>query len=188
MFKPFFAPGAERRILSIYTATIPMNAGALVDLDTSNTVAVTGNVGFTAQTAGQLLLATAAVVPTVASVQLYSRFLGFAIPTVNATGPDVFARMLRLGNTYMTIPQGANCAVYLPTPGDLIATTEFVGYLAGDSAATGKIDTTNTANLGKAVEAYQGRFRLCQAGNFACGRYLGNTTANGAAVGIFQIL
>lgn len=179
--------------MSLYKANIALNSGAIVDVDTTDTTAISasGGVGFGTLYAGSLALYTspaytAATDPS-GFVWPFPRELGICIPTVNTTGPLLIERLLDLASSYMTIAEGMNAAIYLPAPGDIIATTEYVGYLAGDGAATGKIDNTLTTNLGKPCEVYQGRFRLSQNGNVTRARYLGNTTANSAVVGIFQI-
>jgi len=94
---------------------------------------------------------------------------------------------LGLSSSFMTIAEGLTAAIYMPTPGDIFATSEYVGNLAGDSSLTGYINNASTGNMLAACEVFQGRFRLAQAGNFCRARYLGNTTANSAVLGLFQI-
>jgi hypothetical protein len=187
MFKPVFVPVIERKIMSLYKSSIAINAGALVDIDTTDTTAINASgLGFGTLYAGSLKLATPPALAAIAAAQVYNRELGVAIPTVNSTGPLLIERMLQLASSYMTIAQGLNVAVYLPTPGDIIATTEYVGFLGGGDHGTGWIDITSTGNLGAACEVFTGRFRLAQAGNPCRARYLGNTSANGSVLAMFQ--
>jgi hypothetical protein len=182
MFSPFKVANFQEKIVSLYKAAAPLNAGALVDIDPTDASAISGSVGFNTLTGGTVKLATVAT----ASATSYGRILGVAIPTVSLTGPTLQERILELASSYMTVPVGAAVAVFEPAPGDIIATTEYVGYLAGDSSATGFLDTTNAANMAKPVAAFGGRFRLVQGGDAVIARYVGNTTVNGALVGLFQ--
>lgn len=198
MFIPFKINGEfVEKILSLYVASIALSAGSLVDIDTTDTTAITASVGFTAMKAGSVKLATVTpasnggYAPSGAAANSivaanFGKELGMAIPTVNATGPTLEERILELASSYMTIPEGFACAVFKPAPGDIVATDQYVGNLAGDSAATGKIDTTVTGNLGAPCGIYQGRFRLVQTTDAVRARYLGNTTANGASVAMFE--
>lgn len=189
MIKPVFVPNFERKIMSLFKAPVGLNQGAIVDVDPNDTTAVSasGGVGFGTLYAGSLKLFTSAVVPAVASAQVFSRPLGITVVTVNTTGPTLIERLLELASSYTTIAEGMNAALYLPSPGDIIATSEYVGNLTGDSSLTGYINNASTGNFNAACEVYQGRFRLAQAGNFCSARYLGNTTASGAVLGVFQI-
>lgn len=189
MFKPVFVPNVERKIMSLYKASIAINAGAIIDVDPTDTtnITATGGVGFGTLYAGSLKLFTSAVVPAIASAQVFSRPLGICIPTVNTTGPLLIERLLELASSYMTIASGMNAAIYLPSPGDIIATSEYVGNLGGGDHGTGWIDNTLVGNMNAACEVFQGRFRLAQAGNFVAARYLGNTTANNAVLSVFQL-
>lgn len=181
MFAPFKVPNFEQKILSLYKAGITLNAGALVDIDTTDN----GAVGATASVAFTLLSGGSVKLATILTADEFPRELGMAIPAVNLTGPSLEERLLQLASSIMTIPVGFALAVFQPTPGDIVATDQFVGNLAGDSAATGKIDTTSTANYGKGCSVFQGRFRLKQSGEETRARYLGNTTTNGVATSLF---
>lgn len=180
MFIPFKVPSFHEKVLSIYKAAVQCSAGSLVDIDTSDTTAITASVGFTALTAGSIKLAT------INSTSAFPRELGMSIPTVNLTGPTLEEKILELASSYMTIPVGTAAAIYTPTPGDIVATDQFVGNLAGDTGATGIINPATAGNLGAACEVFQGRFRLIQTGNPVRARFLGNTTGNGVAVALFQ--
>lgn len=187
MFKPLFVPNFERKVMSLYKAPVALNAGALVDIDTTDVSAIASLVGYTTLIAGSLKLATpVALQVNTTGIQTWQRELGVCIPTVNTTGPLLIERILRLASSYMTIPTGLNAAVYLPSPGDMIATSEYVGFLGGGDHGTGWIDTTSNGNLGTPCEVFSGRFRKAQAGNPVRARYMGNTTANGTNIGIFQ--
>lgn len=182
MFKPVFVPNFERKILSAYiTPQSNVNGGAVVDIDTSDTVAVSGSYAYDTLRAGTIKLATINNTSTV------PRELGFALVDATQTGPTLIQRILRLATAYLSIPWGANCAVYVPTPGDIFATSEFVGNLEGDGGATGKIDLTDTSKFGDPCEVYQGRLRLQQTGNPARYQYLGHTTSGGS-VAMFRCL
>lgn len=182
MFSPFKVPSFQEKIVSLYKATVPMAAGSLVDIDSTDTSAVSGSVGFNSLTAGSLKLATVAP----ADANNFGRVFGITIPTVSLDGPTLPERILGLASSYMTIPVGAAVATLVATAGDIVASTEFVGYKAGDAGAAGFLDITDVTKYGKTVGAFNGRFRLVQAGDAVVGRYLGNTTVNGALVGMFQ--
>jgi hypothetical protein len=199
MFSPFKVADFQQKILSIYTSNVPLNAGGLVDIDPTNTSAVGAgvSVGYTLLTAGSLKLATitpssnGGYAPTGTATNAlltanFGRELGVAIPNVSISGPTLTERILELASSYMTVPAGAAVAVLKPCGGDIIATTEYVGYLPTDTGATGLIDITNTANYCAPCGIYQGRFRLVQTTDAVRARYLGNTTVNGALVGLFE--
>ena len=185
MFSPFKVPGFYDKILSIYISTTPLNAGAIVDVDPNNTIAFGANasVGYNSLIAGGLTLATLAP----ADSTHFGRELGIAIPSVNLTGPTLQERLLELASSYMTVPVGAACSVMVTSPGDIIATTEFVGYLPADSGATGALDITDATNKYAELGVFQGRFRKAQGGDAVRARYLGNTTVNGTLVPFVQM-
>src|SRR5579872_2697706 len=188
MLKPFFVPNFERKIFSGFKASIALNAGGLVDVDPADTTAIAGQVGYTCMINGSLKLATPAALPANnAATQVYTRELGFAVANVNATGPLLIERILELASSYLTIPEGLQLAVLIPAPGDIIATSEYVGFLGGTDHGTGWIDVTSTGNYNAACEVYQGRYRLAQGGNPVRARYLGNTQSNGVQIGLFQV-
>lgn len=191
MFSPFKVSAFQEKILSLYTAGVPLNAGALVDLDPTVTVAVGSNasVGFDVLTMGSLKLATvlAANAAGSAASNVFGKELGLSIPAVNATGPTLVERILELASSYMTIPVGAACAVLKVAPGDIVATTEFVGYLPTDSSVTGNLSITTAANLGCAMGVAAGRYRIAQSGDAVRARYVGNTQVNGTVVGLFEV-
>lgn len=183
MFIPFKVNGDfKAKIVSLYISSANMNAGSLVDIDTTDTVAVgaSASVGFTTMRAGSLTLAT------IATSNVFDREFGMAIPAVNGTGPSFEERVLELASSYMTIPVGYAVAVFKPQPGDIIATDQYVGALSTDTGATGLLDTTSTANFGAACGIFQGRFRLKQGSDVTRARYLGNTTANSVTVALFE--
>lgn len=183
MFIPFKVNGDFReKIVSLYISSANMNAGSLVDLDLTDTVAVGANasVGFTTMRGGSLTLAT------IATANAFPREFGMAIPAVNGTGPSFEERILELASSYMTIPVGYAVAVFKPQPGDIIATDQYIGALTSDNGATGLIDTTATANFGAACGVFQGRFRLKQASDVVRARYIGNSTANSSTVALFE--
>lgn len=182
MFRPYKVASFQEKVNSLYKAKVAFPAGTIVDIDPTDTSGVSGSIGFTTLTAGSVVPATVAP----ASPTSYGRAFGVAIPTVSEDGPTLQERILGLASSYINIPVGAACAVLVPAPGDQIATTEFVGYQAGDSGAAGYIDITNVANYGKPVGVFNGRFRLVQSGDAIIGRYVGNTTVKGALVGLFQ--
>ena len=188
MFSPFKVADFQSKIVSLYKAGAPMNAGALVDVDTNDTTAVGSNasVGFDVLTMGTLKLAT--ILAASAASQIPGRELGVLIPSVSATGPSLVERILELASSYMTIPVGAAAAVLKHAPGDVIATTEFVGYLPGDSSKTGFLDITATANFNKAVGINNGRYYLSQSTDAVRARYVGNTQVNGTVVGLFEVV
>lgn len=182
MFKPVKVPNFEHKLNSMYVAGILINGGAFVDIDTTDTAAITGSYGYSSLRAGSVKLAT------INSSSAIPKELGIALVDVTATGPSVLQRILRLATAYMQIPEGLNLAVYTPVTGDIFATTEFVGNLSGDSAATGKIDVTNAANFGAGCEVYQGRLRLVQSTNPVRYQFIGQTTSNGATLAMFRCL
>lgn len=198
MFIPFKINGEfVDKILSLYVAGTTMNAGTVVDLDTTDVTAIGASVGFTAMKAGTVKAATitpqsnggyygsGAAANTLVAAN-FGKEMGMAIPTVNATGPTLQERILELASSYMTIPTGYAVAVFKPSAGDIVATDQFVGNLTGDAGATGLINTATNGNLGAPCGVYQGRFRLVQTTDAVRARFLGNTTANGAAVGLFE--
>jgi hypothetical protein len=185
MFKPLSVPNFERKINSMYKAGITMNGGAAVDIDVTDTSAITGSYGYSALSAGSVKLATPATVSATQS----GRELGYALVDVTPTGPSVIERILRLATSYLKIPMGLNVAVYIPTPGDIFATTEFVGNLAGDSALTGYINVNLPTALGITCEIFNGRLRAYQASTSpARAQFLGQTTSNGSTLAMFRVL
>jgi hypothetical protein len=183
MFIPFKVNGDfHSRIVSLYTANSNMNAGSLVDINPSDTVAVGANasVGFTSMRAGSLVLAS------VGTSNVFPKEFGIAIPAVDGTGPSFEERILELASSYMTIPVGYAVACFKPFAGDINATDQYVGALASDSGATGLLDTTNTANYGCALGIFQGRWRKAQGSDVIRGRYLGNSTANSTTVALVE--
>jgi hypothetical protein len=199
MFSPYKVSAFQEKVVSLYVAQTTLNAGALVDLDATDTSAISGQVGFTTMVAGSVKLAT--VTPqsnggyygtgtgTNALVAAnFGREMGVVIPNVNTTGPTLEERLLALASSYMTVAVGNACAVFVPSGGDIIATTEFVGYLSGDSAATGYINPAANGSLGAPCGIFQGRFRLVQTTDQVRARFLGNTNLNGAVVGLFQFV
>jgi len=183
MFKPVLVPNFGDKLNSMYVAGITLNGGALVDIDPADTSAIAAAYGYGSLKAGSLKLAT------INSSSAVQRELGVAIIDVTPTGPTVLSRILRLASQYLQIPQGLNCAVYQPAPGDVFATSEYVGNVAGDSSLTGYIDITNTANFGAACEVFQGRIRLVQGSNPVRYQFLGKTTGgNSATVAMFRAL
>lgn len=182
MFKPLQVPNFERKINSMYKAGITLNSGACVDLDASDTSAITGSYGYSSLSAGSVKLATIVVASPV------QREFGYALTDVTPTGPSVLERILRLASSYLKIQQGLNLAVYIPTPGDVFATSEFVGNLAGDNALTGYINLADTTKLFAACECFNGRLRLVQGSNPVRAQYLGTTTQNGNLVAMFRAL
>jgi hypothetical protein len=187
MFSPYKVASWQEKVVSTYISTVDLNAGALVDLDPTDTSASAANasVGYTTLRAGSLKLATVAPQANTAG-GVFGRELGIAIPNVNATGPTLTERLLVLANNYMTVARGAAVAVLVPAPGDIIATTEFVGYLGGGDHGTGFIDVTASNTPGAVCGVFNGRFRLVQAADAVRARYIGNTTLNGYLVGLFQ--
>lgn len=183
MFAPTYAPNFERRINSSYLSpSSVLTAGQYVEIDSADTGAIPSSVGFSTLKAGTVKAFTSPVVPAVAAQQTYYKGLGFAIASVNATGPVIIEKILELASSYMTIPEGLNLAVYSPQPHDIIATDQYV------TSGTGLLDTTNTANFLVPVEVFGGQFRIAQTGNTIIGRYVGNTTVNGVQCGLFEIL
>lgn len=182
MFKPVKVDHFTRKINSMYVAPIVLNQGAFVDIDPSDTTAIGSSYGYSALRAGSLMLAT------INSGSAVARELGIAVVNVTPSGPSVIQRMLGLSTAYMDIPVGLNCPVFVPEPGDIFATSEYVGNYASDSSLTGYIDITQTANYAAACEVYQGRLRLKQTGNPVRYEFLGKTTASGATVALFRCL
>jgi len=182
MFKPLQVPNFERKINSMYKAGLTLNSGAAVDFDSTDTSAITGSYGYSALSAGSVKLAT---INNVSAVQ---REFGYALTDVTPTGPSVIERILRLATSYLKIPQGMNLAVYLPAPGDVFATSEFVGNLVGDNSLTGYINVNSSASQFGACEVFQGRLRLVQGANPVRAQFLGQTTANGATLAMFRAL
>lgn len=181
MFKPHrVTDNFESRVESTFRAPIAMNAGSMVDVDPSDTTNISGSQGFTSLLGGSLKLA---------SVATGKRELGVTMVNVIDGGRPLWPdRILGLTAHYMTVPTGLNVPVYKTVKGDVIGTSEFVGNLAGDSALSGYLDTTNVANELADCGIYQGRFRLAQAGDEKRARYFGNTTQGGVAVALFEIL
>lgn len=174
MFHPFKVNGDfVQKILSIYTAGSSMLSGTIVDVDTSDTVAVGANqsVGFSTLRAGSVIPAT------ILSSAAWTRPLGFVIPSVTGSGPSFEERVLQLASSYMTIPVGYAVAIFKPQPGDIIATDQYVGALTTDNGATGALDITDTTKYNSVMGVFQGRLRIKQSGDALCARYLGNTTA-----------
>lgn len=182
MFKPVMVPNFEHKLNSMYVAGITLNGGALVDFDSTDTSAISGSYGYSALRAGAVKLAT------INSSSPVPKEFGIALVDVTPTGPTIIQRILRLATAYLQIPQGLNLAVFVPCPGDIFATTEFVGNLPGDSSLTGYIDVTNASNLFAACEVYQGRIRLVQSGNPVRYQFLGKTTTGGATVAMFRCI
>jgi hypothetical protein len=184
MFSPYKVPNWTSRVFSFYTSNIPLNSGAFVDIDPTDTVGVGANesVGFTALRAGSVKLATVAPADTTH----FGRELGIAIPGVNLSGPNLAERLLELASSLLTISAGGGVGLFPVHPGDFIATTEYVGYLPGDSSATGYLDVTNVANLGAPVGIFQGRLRLAQGSDAVRARFAFNTIQNGTQVAVFQ--
>lgn len=182
MFKPIMVPNFEHKLNSMYIAGITCNGGALVDFDTTDTAAITGSYGTTALRAGSIKLAT------INSSSTVQREFGIALVDVTPTGPSILQRILRLATAYLQIPQGLNLAVYVPAPGDIFATTEYVGNLPGDSSLTGYINVASGSNLGAACEVFQGRIRLVQSSNPVRYQFLGQTSTGGATVAMFRSL
>ena len=182
MFAPHYVPNFDRKVNGQYISNISLSAGALVDVDPTDTTAIAGSVGYSALYAGSVKLATVAV----ASTTSFGREFGVALPTVTTSGPSLIERILNMSTSYMNIPQGSPLAVYKPTPGDIIATDQFIGAVAGDSSLTGYLDVTNTANLLTPMGIYQGRFRKAQSGDAIRARFMGVTTTNGYATGMFE--
>lgn len=186
MFTPYKIANWENKIISLYVANIVLNSGALVDIDTSDTVAVgaSASVGLSTVRAGSLKLATVATSDSTHA----RRELGVCLPNVTQYGPSLTDRILYTANAVLTVPFGAAAAVIATTSGDIFGTTEFVGYLPGDSGATGALDITNTSNLGAPVGIYQGRYRLQQSEDEQRARFVGDLSLNGVQVGLFQVL
>lgn len=182
MFKPVKVPNFEHKLNSMYIAGITLNGGALVDIDTTDAAAINGSYGYGALRAGSLKLAT------INSTSAVPKEFGVALVDATPGGPSLIERILRLATSYLKIPQGLNMAVFTPSPGDVFATSEFVGNLSTDTGATGLIDLTNTANVGAALEVFQGRLRLVQAGNPVRFQLLGKTTTGGATVAMVRTL
>jgi hypothetical protein len=174
MFHPYKVNGDWReRIVSLFTAGQPLLSGTLVDINLSDTVAVGTNasVGFTTMRAGSVIAAS------ITSSSLFPRELGIAIPSVTEDGPSFEERVLQLAASYMTIPVGYAIAVFKPSPGDIIASDQYVGALSSDNGAAGILDITNAANYGAACGVFNGRFRLKTGSDTLRARYIGNTTA-----------
>ncbi len=184
MFSPYKVPNWTSRVFSFYTSNIPLNSGAFVDIDPTDTVGVGANasVGYTSQRAGSLKLATVGA----ASTTVFGRELGIAIPGVNLTGPNLAERLLELASSLLTVAAGGGVGLLPLHPGDFIATTEYIGYLPGDTGATGILDVTNVANIGVPMGIFQGRLRIAQSGDAIRARYAFNTTQNGTQVAVFQ--
>lgn len=181
-FAPKHVPNWDRKILSVYTSAIPLNQGAFVDIDNTDTTLTAGTLGQSALSAGGVVLATCAT----QSVSVFGRELGIAVMGVTATGPSIVERILELSTSYMTLPEGVGIPIYIPCPGDIIATDQFVGATTADSAVTGYLNPATQGNLGAPVGVYQGKMRLAQSGDAVRGRYLGQTTISGVLAGMFQ--
>lgn len=185
MFHPYKVNGDWReRIVSIFTAGQEMLSGTFVDINSADTIAVGANaaVGFTTLRAGSVVPAS------ITTSNVFPRELGIAIPSVTEDGPDFETRVLQLAASYMTIPVGYAVAVFKPSPGDIIATDQYVGALSTDNGATGLLDITNAANYGAALGVFQGRLRLKQGSDVLRARYIGNTTApTGSGAGQGQV-
>jgi hypothetical protein len=181
MFSPTKVNGDFlKKITSLYVSSGDLNAGSLVDLDLTDTVSVSGSVGFTTMRAGSVIAAT------VTNTNAFPRELGLVIPDVQGSGIPFEERILGMAESYMTIPVGYAVAIFKPSGGDVIASDQFVGNLAGDTGAPGFLDVTNPVNYGKAVGVFQGRFRLVQAGDVVRARYVGNTTVGGVNAPMFE--
>lgn len=181
MFKPMFATNRLKgRVVSLYKSSIALNSGALVDIDLTDTSAVNKSIGYEILVAGSLKLATIVAAAT-------QNELGISIATVNAAGVPILERLLGIGTNFMTLPFGLNVPVYQPVPGDIIATSEFVGNdPIGDVGTTGFIDITTTGNYGADVGIFAGKFRLKQVGDAVRAQFLHKTTANGVTLAVFK--
>jgi hypothetical protein len=183
MFKPVKVPNFAEKLNSMYIASTLLNGGAFVDIDVNDTVAVTGAYGSSALRGGSLALAT------INASSAVPKEFGIALVDATSTGPSTLQRILRLATAYLQIPQGLNMAVYTPTPGDVFATSEYVGNLAADNGATGWIDITDTTKFGKECEVFQGRLRIRQSTNPVRYQYLGKTsTGVGATIAMFRCI
>lgn len=181
-FAPKHVPNFDRKILSIYTSAIPINQGAFVDIDVTDTSLIAGTLGQSALSGGNVVLATVAT----ASSSVWGRELGISVMAVTATGPSIVERILELSNSYMTLPEGVGIPIYIPASGDIVATDQFVGAVSGDSSTTGYLNPALQANLGAPCGIYQGKLRLAQSGDAFRARYMGQTTISGVLAGMFQ--
>jgi hypothetical protein len=173
------------RVVSIYKAgaAATITSGALVDIDLTDISAVNKSIGYDVMVGGTLKLAT------IPSAGFTSNELGFSIASVLPGGVPIIERILGVATNFMTLPSGLNIPVYLPANGDFIGTSEFVGYNpAADSATTGYIDITLSANYGAVCGVFNGKFRLKQGADQARAIFLHKTTANGVALGVFKML
>lgn len=181
MFSPFKVNGEFlKRIVSLCISSANMSAGTLVDLDSTDTSAITGSVGFSTLRLGTVKPAT------ITTTSVFPREFGMAIPDVSGTGIAFEDRVLGMAQSYMTIPVGMPVAVFKPSAGDIIATDQYVGALAGDTGATGLLDITLTANYGKPLAVFQGRFRIAQAGDVTRARFIGTTTVGTATAALVE--
>ena len=181
MFKPLFV--TERlngRVCSLYKSSIALNSGGLVDIDFTDTSDFGKSLGQEVLLAGSLKLAT------VASTD--SNEFGISLANCVPGGVPLVERLLGVATNFFALPTGLNVPVYQPLAGDIIATTEYVGNLAGDVGATGLIDPTQVGNYGAACGIISGRFRLKQAGDKQRAILLGMTTlaSNGPTLAIFK--
>lgn len=177
MFSPYKASNWLDRVLSVYISNVPLNSGALVDIDTSDPIGIsaTAKVGFNGLRAGSLKLATVAAADTTH----FGKELGLSVPGVTIGAPTLSDFILQQANVLLTVPAGSAVGVLKLIPGDLIATTEYVGFLPGDSGATGALDITDNTKCGAPLGIFQGRFRLAQSGDAIRARFLFNTDLNG---------
>ena len=158
MLKPMFVTGdlgGHGRVNSLYkvpAALVNVYQGELMDIDLTDTSVVGKSLGFNAQIAGSLKLASI-------TTQVPNE-LGIALVNANATGVPLVERMLGVATNYFTIPLGLDMPVYMPVAGDVIATDQYVGALPADVGANGLLDPTLLANYGSLCGIYQGRFRL----------------------------
>lgn len=181
MFKPHrITDGWKSRVESTYRAGLPINAGALVDIDTADTSGQTSSQGFGSLIAGSLKLATIATAAQ-------ANELGICVVNVVPGGLPLEDRVLGLTQNYMMVPEGLNAPIYKLLKGDVVGTTEFVGNLAGDSSLPGYLDTTNTANFNASCGIFNGRFRIQQGSEKFRARFVGTSTQGGALVALFEI-
>jgi hypothetical protein len=182
MFKPHrLTDNWESRVESAYRAPVAMNAGALVDVSPTDLSAVTGSDGFSSLITGSLQLCTTTTAAN-------NRELGVLMTNVIPGGVPLIERVLGLSTNYFSVPEGMNAPVYKTTKGDVVGTTEYVGYLTSDSGAPGFLDITNTSNYLAQVSIFNGRFRLAQGGDLARARWFGLTSQGGVSIALFEIL
>lgn len=181
MFAPYKVANFETKVSSLYLSAIPLIRGTVVDIDTTDTIAIVDVVGFSTNRLGSLKAATIA-----ASATGYNKPLGVLIQDVKVTGASFQERVLGSAANLYTVPVGSSPAVFCPATHDKVSSDQYVGALPGDTGAVGIIDTTNVANLGIGVGVFQGRFRIAQAGDAVIARYVGNSSVNGNATAIFE--